>query len=959
MLNVKPLSPRERRFFIYFFAGFFVFLLFPGSFYFPAAKGVDGSGAIAIYLAIKNKLVFGKDLLTSFGPLAILRFRFPLIAGKWVYLAGDLYSLYILFTGFCLILRKHFHPGPVLFLFCCVVINQDAGMESWYFILLLIFLLFFIQGPGRSVYLVHAGILTVICFYMKANWGLLDGILFLGVLGYALVTKKIGWTRWLLFVFGFVVALFVSAWLLHTDLPGYLAGSIRVMNDHEGTLYLPLVRGDGHLFRLLEMLSPMVFVLYLCTSGRAGGKVIGILCWVILTLDMVSLCILPGQPFLARLEQVVQFRLIPDKIAGVTNYFTGLAGYDRARQSADSLSALPNIYKRAVGDHPVDIVPAEPTLVYWSGLRYQPRTPDFIFFTLDEKGDRLQWLEEGRQKLALPAHYQYRGFVGNQLLLAKKELPRGMIKIAEDTTMVNMGEEIAVKQGPGLSFTRFFIDEDASGKWQSLINKPPALEMVFSLDDGDVQHYPVFAPELREGFIGSKFVNTTPEFRLFMLSDGRLTPDVRSIRIQPLVPGGYQTAMKMVTTRYRFAGKDAQQAREDSLALLRLTAGNALLQPLTAPPADDSDGSILYDLVNFRDHGGLIRLTGWAIQEKTDNSRKRVKVLAKSGKDVYELPAEGSDLRGMPDDLRARADLAGAGFSATLSRTQLPPGNYRVGLAVCDERTGQGVVRYPDRYFDIEEAYRLRKTRRITQPPAKNDIKYNIDDIDQRGSEVRIRGWAILTNARGKTATNLILQDDTAAYQVNTSLQRREDIMGAFKDSGFLMSGFTVTLPRQVRISGIFHIGIEKIGPDGKTRGRILTNASLELGHSDSLMTIGMDHLPAPGKAYGNFDEIKDEDDFFTVGGWALIDTLHSVPAGIQIILTNAQHSFVTPGVVMASRVDIAGKYRNDGLLNCGFSARIAKSALPKGRYQLGLYLRPQGTGASVVFLPGKFLDNK
>jgi hypothetical protein len=956
MLNVKPLSPRERRFFIYFFACFFVFLLFPGSFYFPAGNGADGSGTMAIYLAIKNKLLFGRDFPGTHGPLAILGIRFPLIAGKWVYLLGDLYSVYILFTGFRLILQRHFHPAPILFLFCCVLINVHAGMESWYFILLLFFLLLFIQEPGRSVYLVHAGMLTVICFYIKANSGLLDSVLFLGVLGYALMTKKIGRTRWMLFVFGFVAVLFISAWSLRIYLPGCLMGGLQAMTNYDGATY---PSPGARLSEFAGIVCPVVFLLYLCTREKVGGKVIGIFCRVILTVAILSLCLLPGHPFLIQLEQVVKFRLIPDRIAGVANYFTGLARYDGERKRADSLLALPNMYKTAVGDHPVDIMPMDAELLYWSGLRYWPRAPDFVFFTLDDKGGQLQWAEEGKQKLALLARYRSRGFVGDQLLLEKKELPRGMIKTAEDTTMVNMGEEIPVKRGSGLSFSRFFIEEDAFVMWRRFIDQPPPLEMVYTIDDGNVLHFPAFSSGLREGFILSKFVNSTLEFRLFMLSDGRLSPDVRSIRIQPVVPGGYKTAMKMITTWYRFAGKDAQQAREDSLALLRLTAGNVPLQPLTATPVDDSDRSIRFDLENFRDHGGLIRLTGWAIPEKTDNSRKRVKVLAKNGAVVYELPTEGSGVHGMPNDLKSRADAAGAGFSATLSRTQLPPGNYRVGLAVCDDRTGKGVVRYLDRYFDIEEEYRLRKTGRIIQSPANGEIKYNIDDIDQRGSEVRIRGWAILTNARAKAATNLILQDDTAAYLVNTTLQRREDIMGAYKDSAFLMSGFIVTLPRTERMKGVYHIGIEKIGPDGNTRSRILTSTALELDLSDSLMAIGMDHLPARGKAYGNFDAIKDEDDFFTLGGWALADTLHGAPAGIQIILTNEQHNFVTADVGQANRPDIAGKYRNDGVLNCGFTARIAKSALPRGRYQLGLWLHPQGNGASVVFLLDKFVENK
>jgi len=1029
MPGVKPLSPRERRFFIYFFAGFFVFLLFPGAFYFYPPKGVDGSRMMAIYLAIKNNLQFGKDLVHTSGPLAVLRLRYPFVVSKYVYLLGDIYFVYVLFTGFRLLLRKHFYPGAILFLFCCILIDQRADMEKWYLILILLFLFSFLEEPGRLVYLIHAGLLTVICFYINGISGLIDAILVLGVLGYALVTKKMRLTACLFFLFGFFAALFLGARLLHTDFPAYLAGSIRVMKDYEGAMYLPLsgrsgeaapwcagviflvlliayifalvkwivnrpflshrdtvvayglvafwlvvwyknsfVRGDDHLFRFFEMVCPLVLFLYLYTPRKTGGKVIGVLCWLVLGIDTLCLYILPGHPFPAKLEQVVRFRLIPDKIAEVTNYFNGLAGYDRAMAGTDSLLALPNSYKSAVGDHAVDIIPSDVATIYSSGLRYSPRpsiqsyaaynswldgmnydkylsagAPDYLFFTLDGMEERFQWVDEGRVKLALLARYQVKGMVGNQLLLQKNELPREMIKVKEDTITVRMGEEIPVRRGPGFQFSRFFIREDLSGKLRSLFYQPPPLVMVYTLDDGEIIPFHALAPVLSDGFILNKFVNSTQEFRLFLLSDGRLTADVRSMRIQPLTPGGYQPEIKMVTTWYRFADRTPQRFSADSLALLRLTAGNATRQPLAQPPADSAGGSIRYGIASFRVHGGMIRISGWAVNTTRDNSGQSVKVLARSGNRVYDLPTESLSGAKFPDDPGRRKDLDSLGFSSVVSRWQLPTGNYQVGLAIYDDRTGKGDVRYIDRYFDNEGEYRVQKTARIIHPSGSGDIKYNIDRLDDRGNEVQINGWAILTTAPARTVTNLILQNDTAAFRVNTGLTRREDIMGVFKAPGYEYSGFSVTFPKSALPSGSFLIGIEKVAPDGRTVSEVLTDRRLKTDTIRLFTPVRTDSLPPAGEFMGNIDGMETTTEMVRVGGWALWDTIGTQKVVVGIVLQGANATYIC-GTESGDRPDIAGRYKNKELLNCGFSAQLSAEVLPKGKYRLGICLRPTGS---------------
>ena len=72
---------------------FFLFLVFPIHFYRPAAPGLDPSYIIAIHLAYKYHLLFGKDIVFTFGPLGFLNYRYPIAIPALIYLLFDIYFL--------------------------------------------------------------------------------------------------------------------------------------------------------------------------------------------------------------------------------------------------------------------------------------------------------------------------------------------------------------------------------------------------------------------------------------------------------------------------------------------------------------------------------------------------------------------------------------------------------------------------------------------------------------------------------------------------------------------------------------------------------------------------------------------------------------------------------------------------------------------------------------------------
>ena len=1038
MLNERALSPKTKTFLLYFLPCYFVFLLFPGSFFGLPATGIDNSWAVALHLALKYHLRFGPDFAFTYGPLAPLRIRYPVVLSKYVYVLSDLYFLFIVYTGLLVFIRQRFRAGLLIFLFFCVLIGQSWDIEKWYQFLILVFLFEFCRRPQKLIYLVHVTLLSILCFYIKINTGLINISMVLLVIHYALVVKKIKWKTYILFVAAFVAALFLSAWLLNTDLLAYVKTCFYLTKDYEESMYYPLlgpltvrapwcavalwsvlailyifvliktwkgrrfsagldvalvyllvgfvlftwyknsfVRADFvHIGQFFSTAAPFAVLLYAHTPPALGRKTVIGLCWLLLGVNLVSLLLLPGSSFAITLSETARFGYIPAKMRDITTYVRGFGTYDKQKFILDSLTSRPNVYRDAVGDHTADIVPIEIATLYFNGIRYKPRPviqtysaydkfldqlnadkylsakgPDFVFFSLVATGERFAWTDECRTKLALLTGYRPEKMVSDQLLLQKEAVPRAMVKLKEDTVQTRMGVWTPVKKGQGILFTRIQVKKNLTGRLRTLVYQPTELRMLYKLANGDGGYFRLLLPIMEEGIILNKFVNTTPEARLFFLSDGRLNEDIRSICIEPVGLNGFQPEITLFNTWYGFGEKPVARRLADSIQLSELLGGGLPLKPLPLTPPRCTT-PISYGVDYVRDWAGLIRLAGWAIQPDKDNRNNVVKVLIRSVNDsIYELPWSVYTVTTMPYELFERKDVAGCGFSGMFSRTQLPPGNYQFGVCLYDTAAHTSCYQYLDKYFVIPAPLRLQQLPladiRKIQP---DTLRYNIDEIRTENDTFTISGWAVLPGFHHRTTINLLLVNDTAAYRIEATLIHRADLASAFHDSAnFEYSGFSVMLPTMSGPKGKFKLGVEKTGPGGKSLCQVITDNVIEMGQPFFVAPVAIGALPAAGVIYGSLDLLRDRSDTVTIGGWAVGDTLHRFKGRMELILKGLKNSYVV-SMNSTSRPDIAGHYHNDALTACGFSVNIDKAALVPGIYEVGICLRPDGAPAYVKF---------
>jgi hypothetical protein len=279
--------------FRYLLIAFFLFLLFPPAYYYEPQGGLDPSYLIATHLAFKYNLIFGKDIVFPFGPLAILNDRFPIGINRWVYLLFDGYFGVSLFFLLKFIIRdgpgvpgnrpgvsekpprvSHQRPGlgPILFLLLSVGLALNEPLFQWYFVLFTFYLFWFLKDPSGTFPFAQAGLLSLLCLFYKVNVGISAAVVCLAVLHYMVFRRRISLLRYAVLICSYAGAFLLLARVMHVDIKGYIAGSLELIDAYNDAMFLQA----GH-YTLFLIAALVIFLLvfsrwvYLLIQPRLKG----------------------------------------------------------------------------------------------------------------------------------------------------------------------------------------------------------------------------------------------------------------------------------------------------------------------------------------------------------------------------------------------------------------------------------------------------------------------------------------------------------------------------------------------------------------------------------------------------------------------------------------------------------------------------------------------------------------
>lgn len=210
----------------------------------PSA-GIDNSWRIALEMAYQKGLVFGKDIIYTYGPLGRLTQRISIETSNFQFFLFDVFCFGN--VGFLLysLLPKPLKLYQLLAHFGLFLLISSIYGEWQSFLLFYISIfsgLLFLKKQNHWL-LIHAIAMGIINFYIKANYGVIAlGFVFI-LLFYAFFSKRLSLQNLLLYFFGSTVLLILLAFLLKTDLVAYFFSSIEIIKGYnESQSFFPADR---------------------------------------------------------------------------------------------------------------------------------------------------------------------------------------------------------------------------------------------------------------------------------------------------------------------------------------------------------------------------------------------------------------------------------------------------------------------------------------------------------------------------------------------------------------------------------------------------------------------------------------------------------------------------------------------------------------------------------------------
>lgn len=223
----------------FFYVLFLIILVFPYyRMYGEPEAGLDNSWRIALELAKAKGLVFGQDLIYTYGPLGGLTQRLVISTTPFQLFLFDLFFFINLGIQFFLMLPKplkfyqllaHF----VVFFFVSSMFGEWIHFLLFYSSIFLGIRFLFKRNHWLLSYSIFVGIIT---FFIKANYGII-GLGFVGALIlYSFFTERLSLFEFILYTIGSAIFLLVLSLLLKTNLFHYFYSSLQVISGYNDAM---------------------------------------------------------------------------------------------------------------------------------------------------------------------------------------------------------------------------------------------------------------------------------------------------------------------------------------------------------------------------------------------------------------------------------------------------------------------------------------------------------------------------------------------------------------------------------------------------------------------------------------------------------------------------------------------------------------------------------------------------
>jgi len=260
----------------------------PGGFYYFVGGHLDSSWIRAINLAIENNLIFGKDIVFTYGPLGYLSTRNTQYISNFSIFAGDL----LLLVCFYYTIRKLLVKDKRWFwiLLAAIFYFKNTEYACSAFLFFTVFAVANIKNSfSNTIEMLLCTITAVLVFFVKINYGLVSLPVFFALLVYASATGHLKQALGMLLA---ACVLFFSIYLsVHLDLYNYIRNNILLIKGYNEAMQLTIDPTSTSFNSVLVFLGIYLTLAgaYLVRATRERKLNVGDLLMIALTLLMFYL----------------------------------------------------------------------------------------------------------------------------------------------------------------------------------------------------------------------------------------------------------------------------------------------------------------------------------------------------------------------------------------------------------------------------------------------------------------------------------------------------------------------------------------------------------------------------------------------------------------------------------------------------------------------------------------------
>lgn len=393
---------------------FIILYLLPKDLFISPGADIDASWKIALNLAWKEGLIWGKDIIFTYGPLGFLSTKLPVYTSKVLIV---LFSIFISANGIYFIhtiFKKISNTYDLIFMSCLFFFTGEflftgefpfmyTAITLYFYFLFNAFL--FLQ-KNRILNLGIASIICLITFYIKVNAGLILNVVLLFFLSFIFFKKTVSRKVTLLISIGHYFLLWALSFVLQTDFLSYIVNSFPIINSYNDAMVF-LSRDFFYLIYILVVIS-VIAIAYLSSLKKLFKSqfeiflLFNILFFVFITFkqgfvradDFHTIIFIEGISFIILLIYLfseittiktnIYYGVIVIGIFSISNLRDYRASSFKTNTGLNHLlakdnlndkkqRALPQRIIKDIGSQTVDVLGYETSFIYHNHLNYNPR----------------------------------------------------------------------------------------------------------------------------------------------------------------------------------------------------------------------------------------------------------------------------------------------------------------------------------------------------------------------------------------------------------------------------------------------------------------------------------------------------------------------------------------------------------------------------------------------------------